>query len=445
MREGSLDAPIRHPLGWEKPEFYDEQALDDELRRVFDICHGCRRCFNLCDSFPKLFDMIDESESGELDTVASDQFGPVIDACTLCDMCFMTKCPYVPPHEFNLDFPHLMLRTKAIEFKKGERSFADKQLAQTDRNGELATLVSSVANYSTKTGGALRAVLNTVTGIDPQADLPTYAPLPLTKALGPVMPQPNPDAPGYGRRVAIYTTCFGNFNDQTSARAAVHVLAHNGVALSLSHPGCCGMPRLENGDIQGVAEQARKVIDALLPLVDDGQDIVTLTPSCTLMLKFEWPLILPDDDGAKRLAAATYDLSEYVMDIAKGPGLTPGMAPIGGAIAVHFACHSRAQNVGPRALDMLKLIPEAKPGLVERCSGHGGKWGYFKSNYETAIKVGKPAARALAKQNPDYVVTECPLAGPHLRQVMEAVDSASVPERVGHPIELVAKAYGLEF
>ena len=150
MSEGSLEAPMRHPVPWQDPEFYDEAKLDDELRRVFDICHGCRRCFNLCDSFPKLFDLIDESESGELDTVDSKDFKPVVDACTLCDMCFMTKCPYVPPHEFNLDFPHLMLRYRAVEQKKGKVPFAAKQLTKTDRNGKLASKVSGLVNWAGK-------------------------------------------------------------------------------------------------------------------------------------------------------------------------------------------------------------------------------------------------------------------------------------------------------
>ena len=149
--EGGLGAPVRHAIDWTNPDFFDEEKLDAELRRVFDICHGCRRCFNLCDSFPKLFDLIDESQSGELDTVSSDDFKPVVDGCTLCDMCFMTKCPYVPPHEFNLDFPHLMLRYRAIELKKGEVGFADRQLTETDRNGKIAGTIAPLANWGSAT------------------------------------------------------------------------------------------------------------------------------------------------------------------------------------------------------------------------------------------------------------------------------------------------------
>lgn len=441
MREGSLEAPTRHPLDWQSESFYDEVALDAELRRVFDICHGCRRCFNLCDSFPKLFDLVDAAPSEELDTVSSADFGQVIDGCTLCDMCFMTKCPYVPPHEFDLDFPHLMLRAKAVGFRKGEVGLVDRQLAETDRNGKVVTLVSDIANWAA-TSGLTRPLMQTFTGLDARADLPAYSAVSIDKFVAAGLPPANSAAPAAGRKAVLYATCFGTFNDQTPVKAAIDVLAHNGVTLEVKHPGCCGMPKLEHGDLEGVAAQARLVAEAFSSLIDDGYDIVAPTPSCALMLKFEWPLLLPQDALVKKLAAATFDLSEYVVDIARKQGLASGLAPLDGGIAVHFSCHARAQNMGPKALEMLKLIPDSAPTLVERCSGHGGKWGYFKEHFDTAVKVGTPAARQLAKTSAAHVVTECPLAGPHLRQVMQALPGAAVPARVGHPIELIAKSYG---
>ncbi len=443
MREGSLEAPTRHPIDWQSEAFYDEAALDAELRRVFDICHGCRRCFNLCDSFPKLFDLIDEATSGELDTVDSADFKPVIDACTLCDMCFMTKCPYVPPHEFNLDFPHLMLRAKAVEFRNGERTLADRELAETDRNGKLASLVAPAANWATGTGNVLtRPIMEKVTGIDRRAELPPFTARTLVEEAGLDARRPNADAPAHGRKVALYATCYVNFNTPGIGRAAMDVLLHNGVETTVMHPGCCGMPKLENGDLAAVAAQAKLVAAAFEPLIDQGYDIVALTPSCALMVKFEWPLILPDDPQVKKLAAASFDIPEYVMDIAKKEGLAPGLRALQGPVAMHFSCHSRAQNMGPKAAEMLRLIPEAKVSVVERCSGHGGKWGMFTKNFDVAIKVGTPAGRALVKEAPAHVVSECPLAGPHLKQVIETLPNAPVPERVGHPIELFAKAYG---
>ena len=443
MSEGSLEAPTRHVIPWQDEAYYAEAALDAELHRVFDICHGCRRCFNLCDSFPKLFDLIDESPTGELDSVDSKDFKPVIDACTLCDMCFMTKCPYVPPHEFNLDFPHLMLRARAIEYRKGETSLPDRELAETDRNGKLASLVSGPANWATKRGNVLtRPILQAVADIDARADLPEFAAETFEEQAAGSGIGINREAPGYGRKATLYATCYVNFNTPGVGMATQAVLAHNGVEVQVDYPGCCGMPKLENGDLAGVAAQARLVSSALEAAIDAGRDIIALTPSCALMMKFEWPLILPDDPKVRKLAAATYDIAEYVVDIAKKKGLAPGLRALEGPVAMHFACHSRAQNQGPKAAEMLRLIPEAKVSVIERCSGHGGKWGMFTKNFDVGIKVGTPAGRAIAKAEPAHVVSECPLAGVHLRQVMETLPAVRVPDRVGHPIELFAAAYG---
>jgi glycerol-3-phosphate dehydrogenase subunit C len=443
MREGSLEAPTRHPIPWQEEVFYDLKDLDQELRKVFDICHTCRRCYNLCDSFPKLFDLIDAAPTEELDSVDSKDFKPVIDACTLCDMCFMTKCPYVPPHEWNLDFPHLMLRAKAIEFRNGERKNIDKELAEIDRNGKLMSMAAPVINAVNKVGSPLRPVVQALTGIDSRAEVPPFAYTPLTTR-GLEFPKANPDAAAYGqRKVVLYSTCFCEFNTPDVGIAAAKVLAYNGVEVTVDYPGCCGMPKLENGDLPGVAAQARKVAAAFERWIDDGYDIVALTPSCALMLKFEWPLILPDDPLVKKLSKATFDTPEYVMMLSKAHGLLPVPEGLEGGIAVHFACHSRAQNFGPKAMEMLKLIPNTPVTLIERCSGHGGKWGMYKENFDTAIKVGKYAGRDVVKSKAAHVVSECPLAGPHIKQIIETLPDAKAPERVGHPIELMAKAYGL--
>lgn len=442
MKEGSLGAPTRHPIAWQEESFYDEEALDGELRRVFDICHGCRRCFNLCDSFPQLFDMIDESPNEEVEDLNAGDMKKVVDACTLCDMCFMVKCPYVPPHEFDLDFPHLMLRHRAIEHRKGKIGFVDKELAKIDRNAKVAGVVSGAANWATKKDNSFtRGILETVAGIDKRVHLPKFEDAPLTHKHPGSGPTPNADAPAFGKKAAIYATCYGNFNDQTSGKAALDVLSYNGVQTRVEYPACCGMPKLENGDLPAVASAAEQVAAHFSPLIDEGYDVVALTPSCALMMKFEWPLILPENESVKKLALATRDLSEYVVELSKDNGVMP-IEPMAAQIGIHFACHSRAQNMGPKAMEMLKLIPGAKPTIAERCSGHGGKWGIFKENFDKAVKVGRPAVRALAKNDPDYMVSECPLAGPHLKQVMEMGGQAKVPERIGHPIELLAKAYG---
>ncbi|MGJ0512075.1 heterodisulfide reductase-related iron-sulfur binding cluster [Methylocystis sp.] len=445
MREGSLEAPIRHPLDWRSDDFYDDAKLDAEMRRVFDICHTCRRCFNLCDSFPRLFDLIDESKSGELDTVASADFKQVVDACTLCDMCFMSKCPYVPPHEFNIDFPHLILRYRAVEAKKNGVPAVDRALADTDRYGKWATLISGAANWATRRGNkTMRDLEEKVAGIDRNAELPKYASKTLESQAAANPPARDDSAPAKARKAVLYATCYGDYNDTSIGMSALAVLAKNGVETKVVHPACCGMPKLEQGMLDEVAEAARKVAAAFAPYIDEGYDIVAPVPSCALMLKFEWPLILPEDESVKRLAGATFDLSEYVVDIARKEGLAEGMAPLDGGVAFHVSCHSRAQNIGQKGAELLALIPQADVAVVERCSGHGGAWGYKKGNFETAMKVGKPAARQLQNADKKHVVSECPLAGLHIEQEIETLGGETPkPERVGHPIVLMARAYGL--
>jgi len=215
------------------------------------------------------------------------------------------------------------------------------------------------------------------------------------------------------------------------------VLARNGVETEIIYPQCCGMPLLEQGRIAEVAQAATTVAAALRSWIDKGYDIIALVPSCALMLKFEWPLIVPEDCNVAALAKATFDLSEYVVDIARKEGLAPGLAPVAsGGVALHVSCHSRAQNMGQKARDMLKLIPNTDLQVIERCSGHGG------ANFATALKVGAPVAKQVAKSGKAVVSSECPLAGAHIAQELEK-EGGQVPRRVGHPIEILAQAYGL--
>lgn len=444
MREGSLEAPIRHPIAWQDASYYDPAAIDAELRRVFDVCHTCRRCFNLCDSFPRLFDLIDESKTGELDSVDSVDFKPVIDACTLCDMCFMTKCPYVPPHEFNVDFPHLMLRYRAMEAKQGTLAFADRQLAETDRNGKLATTFAGLANWaSDRDNGAMRGLLERQAGLDRNAVLPKYASKPFASHAGDA-PALNRDAPAFGRKAVLYATCFGNYHEPAVGLATRAVLAQNGVETEIVYPRCCGMPVLEQGRLDHVANNAKIVAATMQAWIAKGYDIIALVPSCALMLKFEWPLILPDNRDVTALSEATYDISEYVVDIARKEGLAPGLQRLPGGVALHMACHARAQNMGQKAAEMLRLLPDADVSLIERCSGHGGAWGFKIKNFATALKVGRPVFRQARDAGKAFVTSECPLAGMHIAQGIEGLEpDAPRPTLVKHPIQLFARAYGL--
>jgi len=448
-REGSLEAPTRHPIKWRDPDFTDMEKLDAEMRRVFDICHGCRRCFNLCDSFPRLFDLIDATPEGELDGVKSEQFPKIVEACTLCDMCFMTKCPYVPPHPFNLDFPHLMLRYRAAEAKAGKTSFTARQLAEMDRNGRLAQPISAIVNFAEKNSLA-RGVMQATLGIDKHAALPEFHTRTFTLADRTAPIGVNTAAPAYKAKpkAALFATCFVNYNKPETGMAARAVLNHIGVETKVAYPGCCGMPFLEQAELDRVAENAAKVSKELVKLIDEGYDIVTLTASCGLMFKFEWPLIVPENADVKKLAASTFDIDEYVVMTAKKHGLPGGLASLPEGVTVHLACHARAQNMGPKAADLLRLIPSTPVDVIERCAGHGGTFGVLKETRPVAMKVGKPAMRAAVNQGRGHIASDCPLAAKHIVQgaseLAEQGGTELPAKKPEHPIEIFARAYGLK-
>jgi glycerol-3-phosphate dehydrogenase subunit C len=298
-REGSLEAPTRHPIDWRSADFRDEKLLLQELERIFDICHGCRRCFSLCNAFPTLFDAIDASPSGEVEGVDQKVYWDVVDHCYLCDMCYMTKCPYVPPHPWNVDFPHLMLRAKAFKFTHQPVRKRDRILSATDTVGMLAGIpvVAEIVNAVNKTATG-RKLLDKALGVHPQAPVPEYHSKSYRKqhaaAAHPAIDvQPTADTKG---RVVLFATCYGNRNEPDLGKDLTAIFEHNGIAVTIAgSEHCCGMPKLEIGDLESVARLKERNIPELARLVDEGWDIVTPVPSCTLMFKQELPLMFPDD------------------------------------------------------------------------------------------------------------------------------------------------------
>tara|TARA_B100001741_G_scaffold7306_1_gene5943 strand:- start:604 stop:1764 length:1161 start_codon:yes stop_codon:yes gene_type:complete len=386
--------------------------------------------------------MIDESKNEDVESLSSDQFAPVVDACTLCDMCFMTKCPYVPPHDFNLDFPHLMLRYRTAQKKQKKLPFVPRQLAEIDRNAKVGVMFSRFVNWLTNIKNKfIRKILEKITGIDNRVQLPKYNLETFSNFFKKNKNKIIFETKNNDRKVVIYSTCFVNFNKKDTGVAALKVLKKNGIEVQEAYPGCCGMPFLEQADLPKVVEQAKKVSKDLINWIDKGYKVVTLTASCGLMLKFEWPLLLPEDENIKKLSTNVLDIDEYVVDIANNEGLVDGLQEIDGGVTVHHACHARAQNMGNKARDMLKLIPNIKIDVVERCAGHGGTFGVMKETHDLAIKVGRPAARQIKTKNNKYMASDCPLAGKHLKQL--EVDTNISSDEALHPIELVAKSYRL--
>ena len=440
MREGSLEAPTRHPLGWQEPDFYNEEKVVAELERVFDICHGCRRCVNLCTAFPHLFDLIDEGKTGELDGVDKSRFGEVVDRCYLCDTCYMTKCPYVPPHQWNVDFPHLMLRAKAVKYKCGETSVRDKLLSSTDALGKLATIpvVVQFVNAANKSS-TVRGAMDKLLGVHKDRVLPEYAGAKFrthAAADASFTVREGKTTPG---KVAIFATCYVNYNEPGIGHDLLKILAHNEIpSVIVEKEACCGMPKLELGDLDAVAKLKAINIPPLAKLAREGYAILTAIPSCTLMFKQELPLMFPDDADVKAVQAAMFDPFEYLVMRNKDGLLKTGFKNALGKVSYHIPCHSRVQNVGQKTREMLALVPGTEINTVERCSGHDGTWGVKSEFFAQSMKIGRPVFKQMAATDPDYLSSDCPIAGRHIQQGIG--ESRAQKE---HPLALLRIAYGL--
>ena len=446
--EGNLQAPTRHPLDWKNPEFYDEASCFKELERIFDICHGCRRCVSLCGSFPTLFDLVDESKTMEVDGVAKQDYWKVVDQCYMCDLCYMTKCPYTPPHEWNLDFPHTMLRAKAIKFKKGEVGTAEKLLASTDLHGSFAgiPIVVQAVNAVNKTKAA-RSVLESVAGVDKDAWLPELA----SKKFRSDTPKARASEVKNGEKtpgkVVIFATCYVNYNEPGIGHDLLKILDHNDIPyVIVDKEKCCGMPKLELGDLDSVDQSKQANIPVLHRYAQEGYAILSAVPSCTLMFKQEIPLMYPDDQAVQQVKEAMWDPFEYLM-ARKRDGLLKTEFPQKlGNVSYQIPCHGRVQNIGRKTEEMLKMIPDTSINTIERCSGHAGTFGVKKAYHQQAMKIGKPVFKAMASMQdgakPDYISSDCPLGGHHIAQGFE-VNELGTPE-LNHPLTLVRKAYGLK-
>ena len=441
QREGSLEAPTRHPLDWRSDEFYDEKALFEELERVFDICHGCRRCFNLCHSFPTLFDLIDESDTMEMDGVAKEDYWQVVDHCYLCEMCYMTKCPYVPPHEWNVDFPHLMLRAKAARFRKKGVSTRDKILSATDKVGKLAGIpvVVNVVN-ATNRSKAGRKLLESALGVHKNAPVPEYHSKTARKRLSHLANTAGSDATATAEttgKVALFTTCYCNRNHPGVNEDLVAVFEHNDIAVTLaSKEVCCGMPKLELGDLESVAKAKDQNIPALVKLVDEGWDIVTPIPSCTLMFKQELPLMFPDDPDVIKVRDAMFDPFEYLMARHKNGLLKTEFKESLGKVTYQVPCHLRVQNIGLKTRDALQLVPDTTIDVIERCSGHDGTYAVKKEFHDISKKIARPVVNKLKKAEADHFASDCPMAA---EQIVQDIDD----HEAGNPMSLLRKAYGI--
>jgi len=438
-REGSLEAPTRHPLDWKSESFYDKENLFQEMERIFDLCHGCRRCVSLCNSFPTLFDLVDESDTMEVDGVKKEDYWKVVDHCYLCDLCYMTKCPYIPPHEWNLDFPHVMLRAKAVQFKEQGASLRNKILSATDTVGAIVgqPIIAQTVN-AVNTIKPARKIMEVTLGISAKAKLPKYESKPFRKRFtGSTATEADAGELTNGK-VALFATCYGNRNEPGMNEDLVAVLEHNGVPIVLPEKEqCCGMPKLELGDLEAVAKAKEVNIPVLAKLVDEGYDLMAAVPSCVLMFKQELPLMFPDDEDVKKVQAAFYDPFEYLMLRHKENKLKTDFPNALGKISYHVACHLRVQNIGLKTRDVLNLIPSTEVLPIERCSGHDGTYAVKKEFNAVSNKICRPVVNKVKQAKAEHYTSDCMMAGHHIENNLDDGSKAV------HPMTLLRKAYNI--
>jgi Fe-S oxidoreductase len=411
------------------PEYLDPGAVEQELRRVFDICHGCRRCLPLCPSFPDLFNRIDASPSEDVDGLEPADMRSVVDLCYQCKLCY-NHCPYHPPHRFMLDFPRLMLRARAARVKQEGLPVQDRVLGMSDTIGKLGSATAPLSNLANRSR-LNRVLMEKLLGIHRDRNLPQYHRKTFSKWFRGRPETAPPAAPS--ARAALFATCSVEYNEPDIGRACVEVLERNQVSVSLPAQQCCGMPYLDGGDLDSALKLARDNVASLAGAVREGADVVVPGPTCSYMLKQEYPQLL-DSDDARAVAARTYDISEYLMKRHKEGKLDTRFARTAGKVAYHLPCHLKAQNIGFKSRDLMALLPGTQVEMADHCSGVDGTWGFKKQYFDLSLKVAEPLLLQIKSAQADVVASDCPLACLQI-----AKGGAGTPR---HPIQIVRDAYG---
>ncbi|MBI3609597.1 MAG: anaerobic glycerol-3-phosphate dehydrogenase subunit C [Nitrospirae bacterium] len=430
-------------IPFDSPKFRDPKAFDTETLRVYEICNGCRRCFNLCPSFDVLFRGVDDKD-GEVNALDALVLNQVVDLCYYCKLCF-NHCPYCPPHHYDLDFPRLMLWGKHLKLNRQPAGLRDRFLADVDFMGRLGGMIAPLTNWALRQP-SVRWVLEKVMGIHRERLFPHFhrqsfvdtqrAEASERGRLHPASPVEGATrAPMMEEKVALFYTCYVNRHDPEIGKATLQVLEKNGVEVICPEQECCGMPYFDIGDLEAVRQKARSNIKSLAAAVDAGYKIVSPMPTCSLMLKKEYPDLVPTEE-ARKVAANTYDLCEYLMKLDSQGKLAKDFVSSPGKVAYQVPCHLRDQNIGLKSRDLMKLIPGITVEVIEKCSGHDGTFGVKQEYYDFSLKVGRKAFAAVENAKPDVTASDCPLSGMALTQ--------STGKKSVHPIQIIQKAYGLK-
>jgi glycerol-3-phosphate dehydrogenase subunit C len=406
-------------------KYWDKDALRGEIERAFDICNGCRLCFNLCTSFPDLFNAVEAHASARDVTPA--EVDRVIDACFQCKICYV-KCPYTPDdkHEFQLDFPRLMIRANAQRKKERGLGLRGRVLARPEMMGRMAGMCAGMANWANRQP-ALRLGLEATLGIHREKLLPDFHGETFDDWFR-KQPQPSGDP----NRAVLFYTCSVNYNEPQVGKDAVEVYSKNGISLACPKQNCCGMPAIEQGDLALAKRLAEQNVAALYPHVREGRKVVAIDPTCSYTLRKEYPELVGTVE-AREVAAATRDVCEFLFELKQQGQFCRDFRSSPGKVAYHLPCHLRAQNIGYRSRDLMRLIPGATITLVEQCSGHDGTWAMKKEFFPLSMLNGKKAFDAMGSAGADTLVSDCPLASIQFDQALGT--------RPIHPIQVLARAY----
>jgi glycerol-3-phosphate dehydrogenase subunit C len=416
-------------LDTESKKFWDGSDLEGELKRVFDICNGCRRCYNLCPSFNDLFGRLDREEvDGDAEKLNPADLKSVTDLCYECKLCF-NHCPYTPPHRWEVDFPRLMLRSRAVQTKRDGQSLQDRFLGQVDTIGRLGSLFAPLMNWLNR-NSLNRWLMEKTVGIHRNRILPTYA----AETFQRWFARRAKRTIGSGKKVVLFYTCSVNFTDTDVGKACVRVLEKNGVEVQCPEQRCCGMPFLDGGDVEATKNNARANVDSLHAWVAKGYDIVVPGPTCSYMLKQEYPWLLKSD-AAKAMGAKTFDICEYLMTLHGEGKLDTRFVRGAGRIAYQMPCHLRAQNIGYKSRDLMQLLPGTTVQTFEKCAAIDGTWGLKQQYFDLSLKVAEPLLREMREDQPDLTVSDCSLAGLQIQQ--------GAGRKPLHPVQVLEIAYGL--
>jgi Fe-S oxidoreductase len=411
------------------PIYWDTEALRWELRRVFEICNGCRLCFNLCPSFPDMFAAFDR-QSGDHTELTAQETDKVLDGCFQCKICYV-KCPYTPDdkHEFQLDFPRLVTRAHAIRQKRRGIGLRDRVLSRPEMMGKMAKLTPGLANWANRQP-LMRAALQVGLGIHKDKLLPEFHGESFEEWYRKQLP-----LKGDPSKAVLFSTCFVNYNHPNLGKDLLEVFSRNGIALGLPKQNCCGMPAMEAGDIELAKRLARQNVEALLPYVREGKKVLAVNPTCSYMMRKEYGELVGTPE-AREVAAAAMDPCEFLFQLKQEGKFNRDFRSTPELIAYHVPCHLRAQNIGFRSRDLMRLIPGTTVKMVEQCCGHDGTWAMRKEFFPLSLLSGKKAFDQMQAIEAKVMATDCPLASIQFQQ--------AIGQRPIHPIQVLARAYRAE-